>query len=183
MNELKEKYNRLSKKELLESLNLTNVNQVPKIIKVIINSGVGRAVSDSKQLDFVVESLTKISGQKPLATKARRSIAGFKLREGNQIGAKVTLRGDRMYYFLNRLVRVVIPRMRHFRGLPSSGFDLAGNYNIGIKEHTVFPEIPQEDVNITHGLQIQIVTTAKDKNQGIKLLKSLGFPMERSNNG
>ncbi len=183
MNQLKEKYNQVSKKQLQQKLDLTNIHQVPKIDKVVINSGVGRAVSDSKLLDFVTLSLTKISGQKPLVTKAKKSIAGFKLREGNPIGAKVTIRGERMYYFLDRLIKVVIPRMRDFRGLPLSGFDAHGNYNIGIPEHTVFPEISGEDLNQTHGLQIQIVTTANDTQSSIELMRSLGFPMEVNKNG
>jgi large subunit ribosomal protein L5 len=127
--------------------------------------------------------LTEISAQKPLITKAKKSIAGFKIREGMPIGAKVTLRGERMYDFLERLIRVVIPRMRDFRGLPLNAFDQRGNYSIGVNEHTIFPEISAQEVNITHGLQVQLVINSQGAEQSEKLLRSLGFPLERRNNG
>lgn len=182
INSLKKKYEQIRPK-LKEDLGYKNINQVPKITKVVINSGVGRANTDSKQLDFVVETLTKISGQKPLITKAKKSIAGFKIRENMPIGAKVTLRGERMYDFLDRLINVVIPRMRDFRGLTVKAFDPSGNYSIGVREHTVFPEISQQEANLTHGLQVQLVIASKDVLSSEKLLRQLGFPLERSDNG
>lgn len=182
INSLKKKYEKIRPK-LKEDLGYKNINQVPKITKVVINSGVGRANTDSKQLDFVVETLTKISGQKPLITKAKKSIAGFKIRENMPIGAKVTLRGERMYDFLDRLINVVIPRMRDFRGLTIKAFDPSGNYSIGVREHTVFPEISQQEANLTHGLQVQLVIVSKDVLSSEKLLRQLGFPLERSDNG
>lgn len=181
-NQLKQQFNQL-KPTLQKELGCKNINQVPRIVKIVINSGVGRANSDSKQLDFVVDNLTKISAQKPLITKAKKSIAGFKIRENMPIGAKVTLRGDRMYDFLERFIKVVIPRMRDFRGLSTSAFDPRGNYSVGISEHTIFPEVSQQEANVTHGLQVQLVIDSKNPESSEKMLRALGFPLERSNNG
>lgn len=179
MNELKTRYSKTIRQELKDKLELGNIHQVPRIEKIVVNAGVGRSVQDSKHLDNVVASLTKITGQKPLINKARHSIAGFKLREGNPIGASVTLRGDRMYYFLDRLIRIVLPRIRDFRGLSLKSFDPQGNYSIGIREHTAFPEISYEDAANVHGLQINIVTTAKDRQASEVLLREIGLPFER----
>ncbi len=179
MNELKVQYNKTIRPKLKDELGLGNINQVPRLEKIVVNAGVGRAVQDSKHIESVVASLTKITGQKPLVTRARNSIAGFKLREGNPIGVSVTLRGERMYYFLDRLVRIVLPRIRDFRGLSLKSFDPQGNYSIGIREHTAFPEISYEDAANVHGLQVNIVTTAKTKAASQALLSELGLPFER----
>ena len=179
MNRLLKTYQTEIKTQLKTELDLSNINQVPKLEKIVINSGVGRAVQDSKHLDVVVATLTKISGQKPVVTKAKNSISAFKLREENPIGVKVTLRGEHMWDFLDRLIAVVIPRMRDFRGLSMKSFDPQGNYSIGINDQTVFPEISYEDASATHGLQINIVTTAKNKDQAVLLLKKLGLPLEK----
>jgi len=179
MNRLQEKYQKQLKDELMKELSLDNVNNIPKIEKIVINAGVGRAVQDSKHLDAVVATITKISGQKPVITKAKNSIASFKLREENPIGVKVTLRGDHMWNFLDRLISVVIPRMRDFRGLSRKSFDPQGNYSIGIIDQTVFPEISFEDASATHGLQINIVSNTKDKGHAELLLKKLGLPLEK----
>lgn len=179
MNELKVKYSKTIRPELKNKLDLKNINEVPRLEKIVVNAGVGRAVQDSKHLENVIVTLTKITGQKPLVNKARHSIAGFKLREGNPIGASVTLRGERMYYFLDRLIRIVLPRIRDFRGLSIKSFDPQGNYSIGIREHTAFPEISYEDASSVHGLQVNIVTTAKTKEASQALLTDLGLPFER----
>lgn len=179
MNELKVQYNKTIRPKLKDELDLSNINQVPRLEKIVVNAGVGRAVQDSKHIESVVASLTKITGQKPLVTRARNSIAGFKLREGNPIGVSVTLRGERMYYFLDRLVRIVLPRIRDFRGLSLKSFDPQGNYSIGIREHTAFPEISYEDAANVHGLQVNIVTTAKTKSASQALLSEFGLPFER----
>jgi len=151
MNRLQTKYNNTVKSELKTELGISNVHQIPKIEKIMVNSGVGKAVADSKHLDAAVATLTKITGQKPVITKARNSIATFKLREGMEIGAKVTLRGERMYSFLDRLIAVVLPRTRDFRGVSTKAFDKSGNYSIGFNDQTVFPEISYEDASAVHG--------------------------------
>jgi large subunit ribosomal protein L5 len=147
---------------------------------VVINVGVGRATSDSKHLDTAIETLRKVSGQQPITTVAKKSIAGFKLRETNKIGASVTLRGERMYDFLDRLVAVTLPRIRDFRGISATAFDPQGNYSLGITEQSIFPEIPYEEAVNTHGLQVNIVTTAKTQAEGKKLLELMGFPFRRN---
>jgi len=179
MNRLHEKYQKEIRTQLKDDLGLANINQVPRLEKIVLNSGVGRAVQDSKHLDIVVATLTKISGQKPIITKSRNSIAAFKLREENPIGVKVTLRGERMWDFLDRLIAVVIPRTRDFRGLSSKSFDPQGNYSIGLNDQTVFPEISFEDASATHGLQINIVTSTKEKEHARVLLQKLGLPLEK----
>lgn len=182
MNRLKDTYNNTLAKELATQLGLKNPNQVPKIEKVVVSVGVGRALQDSKHLEQAVATLTKVTGQKPVVTKAKRSIATFKLRDGNEIGATVTLRGERMYYFLDQLISVVLPRIRDFHGVKSSAFDPQGNYSIGIKEQTVFPQISYEEASTTHGLQINIITSGKDKEAARALLAGLGMPFEKGAN-
>ncbi|MEI7818878.1 MAG: 50S ribosomal protein L5 [bacterium] len=179
MNRLMDKYRTELAAGLQKDLGYTNVHQTPKLIKIVVSVGVGRAVADQKYLDNAVATLRKLTGQQPIVTKAKNSIAGFKLREGNDIGAKVTLRGERMYDFLDRLVSVVLPRIRDFHGLSAKAFDRAGNYSIGLPEHTVFPEISYEESNQSHGLQITLVTTATDPQSGEALMRALGVPLER----
>lgn len=179
MNRLHEKYLKEIRPTLKKELGLANIHEVPGLEKIVLNSGVGRAVQDSRHLETAEATLTKISGQKPVITKARNSIATFKLREENPIGVKVTLRGERMWDFLDRLIAVVIPRMRDFRGLSNNSFDPQGNYSIGLNDQTVFPEISFEDAGATHGLQINIVTTTQNKEQAKILMQKLGLPLER----
>lgn len=179
MNRLAEKYQKEVRPALAKELEIKNPNQLPKLEKVVVSAGIGRAVADSKNLDLPVATLTKITGQKPVITKAKKSIATFKLREGNSIGAMVTLRGERMYYFLDKLFNIVIPRFRDFRGLDDRSFDPDGNYNIGIREQTVFPEISYEEASSLHGLQITIVTSGRDRQASRALLASLGMPLKR----
>ena len=161
---------------LMEELGLTNVMQVPRFEKVVINMGVGDAVKDGRMLEAALADLTVITGQKPVVTKARKSIAGFKLREGMPIGAKVTLRGDRMWEFLDRLVTLALPRIRDFRGLNPEAFDGRGNYTLGVTEQLIFPEVDYDKVLQVRGMDITVVTTAKDDEQGLALLMALGFP-------
>lgn len=182
MNRLHKKYDTEIRDALKTELGLSNINEVPRLEKIVLNSGVGRAVQDSKHLDVVVSSIEKISGQKPIITKAKKSIASYKLRETNPIGVKVTLRGERMWNFLDRLIAVVIPRMRDFRGLSAKSFDPQGNYSIGISDQTVFPEISFEDASVTHGLQINLVTSSMDAKNSEALLRSLGMPLVKINN-
>jgi large subunit ribosomal protein L5 len=177
MNRLHQQYNTELRNSLKSELGLSNINEVPRLEKIVLNAGVGRAVQDSKHLDIVFGSLEKISGQKPIITKAKKSIATYKLREQNPIGVKVTLRGERMWNFLDRLIAVVIPRMRDFRGLSANSFDPQGNYSIGISDQTVFPEISYEDASATHGLQINIVTQSKNPEHAEALLRALGLPL------
>ena len=163
---------------LQRELGLSNPMQVPRLEKIVINMGIGDALRDSRMLEAAVEDLTTITGQKPIVTKARKSIAGFKLREGSAIGAKVTLRGDRMWEFLDRLVATAIPRIRDFRGLNPRAFDGHGNYTLGLTEQLIFPEIDYDKVAKVRGMDITIVTTASDDDQGRALLVALGFPFE-----
>ena len=179
MNRLEKKYREEIKTQLKTQLELSNPTQVPAIEKIVVNVGVGRATQDQKYLDAAILTIEKITGQKPVITKARHSIASFKLREGNDIGAKVTLRGENMWNFLDRLVAIVLPRIRDFRGLSLKGFDPQGNYSIGLSDQTVFPEISYEDGAAVHGLQVNIVTTATDRAQGEALLRALGMPLEK----
>jgi len=163
---------------LQRELGLSNPMQVPRLEKIVINMGIGDALRDSRMLEAAVEDLTTITGQKPIVTKARKSIAGFKLREGSAIGAKVTLRGDRMWEFLDRLVATAIPRIRDFRGLNPRAFDGHGNYTLGLTEQLIFPEIDYDKVAKVRGMDITIVTTASDDDEGRALLVALGFPFE-----
>ncbi|MBW3538393.1 50S ribosomal protein L5 [Candidatus Parcubacteria bacterium] len=180
MNRLRQKYTETVAPALQQQFGYTNVHQIPAVSKVVINAGVGRATADAKHLETAVASLRKISGQTPIQTVAKHSIAAFKLREGNKIGSSVTLRGERMYEFLDRLVAVALPRIRDFRGISPEAFDPQGNFSLGIKEQGIFPEIPYEEATNTHGLQINIITTAKTKAEGRKLLELMGFPFKRS---
>ena len=176
MNRLKEKYETSIKKELTEKFGYTTPMQVPKLEKIVVNMGVGEAVHNSKALDDAIEELTVITGQKPIATKAKKSIANFKLREGMPIGAKVTLRGERMYEFLDKLVSIALPRVRDFHGISGNSFDGRGNYTVGIKEQLIFPEINFDKISKIRGLDIVIVTTAKTDEEGRALLLGLGMP-------
>ena len=163
----------------MTKFNYISVMQVPKMEKIVINIGVGDAVSNSKLLDDAVEELTLIAGQKPVITKAKKSIAGFKLREGMPIGCKVTLRGEKMYEFLDKLVNISLPRVRDFRGVPKNSFDGRGNYTLGIKEQLIFPEINFDKVNKLRGMDIVFVTTAKTDEEGHELLAQLGMPFHK----
>ncbi len=180
---LKKRYLDHIKADLRNELSLDNVMQVPKIEKIVINMGVGRASQQPSLLEGAVADLTQITGQKPIVTKARNAIAGFKLREGQGIGAKVTLRGDRMWEFLDRLIAVAIPRIRDFRGLPAHSWDGRGNYTFGLSEQTVFPEIDYDRVDQQRGMDVTIVTTATDDATGRALLDAFGFPFTRGADG
>jgi large subunit ribosomal protein L5 len=162
---------------LMERLELANVMQVPSVEKVVVNMGVGDSVKDGRLLDAAVQDMTIITGQKPVVTKARKSIAGFKLREGMPIGVKVTLRGNRMWEFLDRLVSLALPRIRDFRGLDGNAFDGHGNYTFGVTEQLIFPEIDYDKVLKVRGMDITVVTTARDDDAGRTLLLALGFPL------
>jgi large subunit ribosomal protein L5 len=176
---LKQKYLDEVKGALQQQLELTNAMQVPKLEKIVINMGVGKATQQPSLLEGAVRDLTMITGQKPVVTKAKDSIAGFKLREGQSIGCKVTLRGDRMWEFLDRLIAVAIPRIRDFRGLPAHSWDGRGNYTFGLAEQTVFPEIDYDKIDAPRGMDITIVTTATTNDQGRALLDAFGFPFKR----
>ncbi|SFR85135.1 large subunit ribosomal protein L5 [Agromyces sp. CF514] len=177
---LKTKYRTEIAKALTEEHGYTNVHQVPGLVKVVVNMGVGEAARDGKVIDGAIADLTKITGQKPQVTKARKSIAQFKLREGQAIGTHVTLRGDRMWEFLDRLISLALPRIRDFRGLSDAQFDGNGNYTFGLTEQSVFHEIDQDKIDRVRGMDITVVTTAKTDAEGRSLLKQLGFPF-RSN--
>ena len=164
---------------LRKDLNITNVMQVPKITKITVNMGVGEAVADRKVMDAAVADLTKITGQKPLVTKARKAIASFKLRAGLAVGAKVTLRGPRMYEFLDRLISIAMPRIRDFRGVSPRAFDGQGNYSLGVKEQIIFPEIQYDQIDQVRGMDITITTTARDNQQGRALLEAFNFPFRK----
>ena len=179
MSIIKERYENVVKPELIKAFNYTSVMQVPKIEKVVVNMGVGDAVFNPKVLDDAVEELTAITGQKPLVTKAKNSISNFKLREGMPIGAKVTLRGDRMWFFLDKVINIALPRVRDFRGISSNSFDGRGNYTVGIKEQIIFPEISLDKVKKVRGMDIVIVTTAKTDQEGRQLLTLLGMPFKK----
>jgi large subunit ribosomal protein L5 len=176
---LKRRYDESIRDSLKDQLGLSNVMQVPRLEKIVVNMGVGRATQQASLLEGAVGDLTVITGQKPHVTRARRSIAAFKLREGNAIGAKVTLRGDRMWEFLDRLISMAIPRVRDFRGLPPNAFDGRGNYTFGVDEQLIFPEIDYDKVDTVRGMDITIVTTARDDAGGRALLDAFGFPFRR----
>lgn len=173
---LKEKFQNEVTPALMQKFNYTSVMQSPKIEKVVINMGVGEATGNSKILDAAIEELQAIAGQKPVITKAKKSIAGFKLREGMPIGVKVTLRGERMYYFLDKLFNISLPRVRDFRGVSTKAFDGRGNYTLGLKEQLIFPEIEYDKVDKTRGMDIVIVTTAKTDEEARELLTQMGMP-------
>lgn len=176
---LKARYDDDLRSQLRKELGLRNVMEVPRLEKIVLNCGVGRATQQASLLDGAVADLTVITGQKPLVTKAKKSIAGFKLRAGNAIGAKVTLRGDRMWEFYDRLVSLAIPRIRDFRGMNASSFDGRGNYTFGVTEQLIFPEIDYDQIDTVRGMDITIVTTAATDDQGRALLRALGFPFRR----
>jgi large subunit ribosomal protein L5 len=179
MNKLKEQYQTEMVPALQEALNLQNVMQVPQIKKVVINIGMGEALDNPKALDAAVSDLSQITGQKPVITKARVSIANFKLREGRSIGVKVTLRGERMWSFLDRLINIVLPRVRDFRGVPRDAFDGRGNYTLGLREQLIFPEIEYDKIDKIRGMEITIVTSARTDEQAAQLLEMLGMPFRK----
>jgi len=176
---LKEKYQSSVRNQLQEKFGYKNVEQIPKLEKVVVNMSVGDAIANAKALDLAVAELTQITGQKPIVTKAKKSIAAFKLREGMNIGAKVTLRGDRMYVFLDKLFNIVLPRIRDFRGLNRKSFDGRGNYNLGLREQIVFPEINYDRVDKMRGMDIVIVTTAKTDEEATEFLTQMGLPLQK----
>ena len=177
---LRARYDEQVKAQLKEQLGLANPMEVPRLTKIVVNCGVGRATQQASLLEGAVTDLRIITGQKPLVTKAKKSIAGFKLREGNAIGVKVTLRGDRMWEFFDRLITLAIPRIRDFRGLDPDGFDGSGNYNFGVTEQLIFPEIDYDKVDTPRGMNITIVTTARSDAEGKALLDAFNFPFRRS---
>ncbi|HLR09161.1 MAG TPA: 50S ribosomal protein L5 [Bacillota bacterium] len=179
MNELQQTYQEDVIPSLMKKFNYKSVMEVPKIEKIVINMGVGDAVQNAKALDSVVEELALISGQKPIITRAKKSIAGFRLRKGMPIGAKVTLRGERMYEFLQKLIAVALPRVRDFRGVSNKSFDGRGNYTLGVKEQLIFPEIDYDKVNKVRGMDIVIVTTSKTDEEARELLAGLGMPFKK----
>ena len=179
MNRLLEKYNETVKPALMKEFNYTTPMQCPKVEKVVINIGVGDAIVNSKALDEAVAELTQITGQKPVITKAKKSIANFKLREGMAIGTKVTLRGERMYDFLDKLINVSLPRVRDFHGVSATAFDGRGNYTLGVKEQLIFPEINFDKVSKVRGMDVVIVTTAKTNKEAYELLAGLGMPFAK----
>lgn len=176
MNRMQELYTKEVAPALLKSFELKNVMQAPRIEKVVINIGLGEAMDNPKALDAATADLTQISGQKPIQTKARKSIANFKLREGRLIGAKVTLRGPRMWAFLDRLINIALPRVRDFRGISANAFDGRGNYTLGLKDQLVFPEIEYDKIDKLRGMEVTIVTSAKSDDQARALLQALGMP-------
>jgi len=177
---LKEKYKAAVVQQLREKFAYANVSQIPKLDKVVLNMSVTDAIQNSKALDLAVAELVAITGQKPVVTKAKKSIAAFKLREGMNIGTRVTLRGDRMYVFLDKLFNVVLPRIRDFRGLPGKSFDGRGNYNLGLREQLVFPEVNFDKVDKARGMDIAIVTTAKTDEEASEFLVAMGLPLQKS---
>lgn len=179
MSRLKDLYLSEVTKGLMEKYKYQNVMEIPKIEKVVINMGVGEAVSNSKALDAAVVDMTSISGQKPIITKAKKSIAAFKLREGMPIGCKVTLRGERMYEFLDKLINVSLPRVRDFRGVSATAFDGRGNYTIGLKEQLIFPEIEYDKIDKVRGMDIVLVTTAQSDEESREMLKLMGMPFQK----
>ena len=179
MNRMRERFENEVKKSMMEKFNYTSVMQVPKVDKIVINMGLGDAVSNSKIIDEATAELALITGQKPIVTRAKKSIAGFRLREGMPIGCKVTLRGARMYDFLDKLVSIALPRVRDFRGVSANAFDGRGNYTLGVKEQLIFPEIEYDKVSKVRGMDIVIVTTANTDEESRELLKELGMPFQK----
>lgn len=180
MSRLQERYQQDVVPNLRQELGVANVHQVPRIQKVVLNVGLGKASSDKRMFEVATDTLRKITGQQPVTTKAKQSVAGFKLREGQNIGLKVTLRRGHMYDFLERVVNVVLPRIRDFRGLSPKAFDPQGNYSIGLSDQSVFPELTYEDTTMTHGLQINIVIDSPSPEASKRMLELLGFPFEGS---
>ncbi len=180
MARMKDKYREEVAPALKDRFNIENVMRIPKIEKVVVNMGVGEAVANSKAMDGAIADLTKITGQKPQLRRARKSIAGFKIREGMPVGVKVTLRGERMWEFLDRLISIALPRVRDFRGVSPKGFDGRGNYALGLKEQLIFPEISYDEVDATRGLDVAVVTTAETDDEARELLRLLGMPFRTS---
>lgn len=176
---LKERYQNEIVSALMDNLHLENVMEVPRVQKIVVNIGVGEALDNAKALDAAVEDMTRIVGQKPVITQARKSIANFKLREGRSIGVKVTLRGERMWSFLDRLMNVALPRVRDFRGISPNSFDGRGNYTLGLREQLVFPEIDYDKIDKIRGLEVSIVTSARTDEEGRELLSMLGMPFRK----
>ncbi len=179
MNRMEEKYNKEVVPALRKAFDLKNIMQVPRITKVVVNIGMGEAMDNPKAMESAVSDLTTITGQKPVMTKARKSIANFKLREGRLIGTKVTLRGDRMWSFLDRLLSTALPRVRDFRGVSANAFDGRGNYTLGLRDQLIFPEIEYDKIDKLRGMEVTIVTTAKDDDQARVLLQLLGMPFSK----
>ncbi len=179
MNRLREKYENTVRTAMIEKFNYTSIMQAPKVAKIVVNMGVGDAITNTKVLDDAVNEMTLLTGQKPIITKAKKSIANFKLREGMAIGCKVTLRGERMYDFLDKLVSISLPRVRDFQGVSKTSFDGRGNYTLGVKEQLIFPEINYDKVNRVRGMDIVIVTTANTDLEGLELLSQLGMPFKK----
>lgn len=179
MSRLKKEFNDTYKAELKKELKLANVNAVPSLEKIVVNIGLGKSKDDKKMFEVATNTLEKITGQKPIMTYSKVNIATFKLREGNKIGMKVTLRGERMYEFLDRLVNIVLPRLRDFHGVSNKAFDKQGNYSIGIPEQSIFPELSFEETTTAHGLQVVIVTNADNKEHAQALLVKLGVPFKK----
>ncbi len=177
---LKELYKNEIMGKLQKDLEIKNVNQIPKLEKIVVNMGVGEAASDSKQLDSAIADLRTITGQQPCVTRAKKSIAGFHIREGQAIGCKVTLRGDRMYEFMDRLLATALPRVRDFRGIPRTSFDGRGNYSLGITEQLIFPEIDYDKIDRTRRMDITFVTTAENDEPAFALLSAFGFPFKEN---
>jgi large subunit ribosomal protein L5 len=168
-------------KDLQKELDLSNKHIVPKLEKIVVNVGLGRAKDDKKLMEVAANTIRKVTGQQPIETTAKKSVAGFKLREGNKIGLKVTLRGDRMYEFLDRLIAIVLPRLRDFHGVPAKSFDKSGNYSLGLVDQSVFPELSFDETTTAHGLQIVFVINAKDPASSRVLLEKFGLPFEKGN--
>ena len=179
MSMLKEKYNKEISKSLMDQFKYASVMEVPKLEKIVINMGVGEAAHDEKYIEAAIKDLEAIAGQKAVVTKAKKSIAGFKIREGQSIGCKVTLRGENMYNFLEKLVRIALPRVRDFRGISKNAFDGKGNYTLGIKEQLIFPEIEYDNIVKVMGMDIVLVTTAKTNEEGLALLSAFGLPFRK----
>ena len=177
---LKEQFNTELKKKIMSDLQLDNINEIPSLEKIIINIGDGKAATDGRALESMVDELTAISGQKPVIRRAKKSIAGFKIREGMPIGTSVTLRGDRMYSFLERFINLALPRIRDFRGVNPKSFDGRGNYTVGVKEQLIFPEISFDKIDSIRGMDITIVTSAKSDQEGKALLQELGMPFSKN---
>lgn len=178
---LKQQYDAEIRHALLAELGLSNIMEVPRMSKIVVNMGVGDAVQQAKLLEGAISDMTTITGQRPITTRARKSIANFKLREGNPIGVKATLRNDRMWEFFDRLITLAIPRIRDFRGLPTTSFDGHGNYTFGVSEQLIFPEVEYDDVDRTRGMDITIVNTARTDTEGRALLDAFGFPFKKDN--
>lgn len=181
MPRLQERYQKTAIPALKKELGLENVMALPRVMKVVLNSGVGKFATDQKKVEGVVKALTRITGQKPVVTKAKKSISNFKIRKGLGIGVMVTLRGPRMYDFLDKLINVTLPRVRDFHGLPPTAFDTQGNYTISFREHNVFPEIRTDELEMLHGLQVTICTSAPSPKEAAILLRQLGLPLRNEN--